>query len=291
MVVVAALGVVVAAPAAPAYPTGHVAKKCKKHKKKKKCRKGSAAAPTIPSTPSSVPPSLPNCPSVPQSSTGPVYIALGDSVAAGLGASCPANSYVNRLFANYQSTLGVTELLNVAQPGTSSGGIGGQVSSAVAKINDSSTDTKVVTINIGGVDALGSCPFGSDPCTDSFKTNFTSALSQLQGALGTDSGTESLIAMAYPNPYTGTGSPAESAWDAKMFGNPQALDCSDTGAEVGLNDAIDQVAMAQGALFANPYPAFTTGGQAFISSDHLHPNDAGYQAIANSFIAAGAPCT
>jgi lysophospholipase L1-like esterase len=266
-----------------ASPGASVAKKCKHHKKKrrkghkkaKKCKKHS------PSKPSGAP-----TPTTP----GPEYIELGDSISAGLGASTPANSFVSLLFAHYKSTLGVTSIDRLGQPGaTSASLLSSQLGSAVNEINGPS-DTRVVTIDIGGNDGLSGCAFGASPCTDVFKSNFTQALSQLQGALAGDPGDEPLIAMAYYNPESGVGGTPESSRDTQLLGAAKLLDCSDTGDEVGLNDAIAQIAGAHGALLANPYPVFKANGQAYISGDHLHPNDPGHSAIADAFIAAVPAC-
>jgi lysophospholipase L1-like esterase len=213
-----------------------------------------------------------------------LYVALGDSVGAGV-ASTPGHGYVDLLFSHYQSALGVTELSNRASAaGQDSGTLrtGGQLDAALADINDSS-DTRVVTIDIGGNDP---CPdFSSPACA--FRTNFAATLADLQAALANDPGNEALIAMAYYNPDVGE--PGEAGKDQALLGTPAELRCSDTGAEVGLNDIIAQEAANHGALLANPYPAFKATGQAYMSDDR-HPNDAGHAAIAQAFENAGEPC-
>src|SRR5918994_4907977 len=87
-------------------------------------------------------------------SPGGLYVALGDSVAATPWRP-PGGSYVDRLLLHYQSTLGVTQLSNRAVGGETSGSIrtGGQLGRALADIHASS-DTRAVTIDIGGHDAL-----------------------------------------------------------------------------------------------------------------------------------------
>ena len=89
-----------------------------------------------------------------RSSTGGLYVALGDSVAATPWRP-PGGSYVDRLFLHYQSTLGVTRAVEQGGRGETSGSIrtGGQLDSALADINAAS-DTRAVTIDIGGNDAL-----------------------------------------------------------------------------------------------------------------------------------------
>lgn len=269
VVMVAALGVALLAPSAPADPGAAAAKKCRKHAgkgkgKKKRCHK---------------------------KKRGPLYVSLGDSLAVGDSASSKSRSFVGLLFAHYRSTLGVTQLSNRGVSGeTSASQRGQQLAGGLADIRGRS-DTRAVTIDIGANDMiLGSCDFGADACTGTFKSNLGATLGDLQMALVADPGPEPLITVGYYNLFTGEGTMMESSLDSKLLGASVALNCADSGPEVGLNDAIAQVASAHGALFANVYPAFDAAGQSFISGDHLHPNDAGHQAIADAIIAAAAPC-
>ncbi len=224
-----------------------------------------------------------------------LYVALGDSVGAGYGASNPSTTgYVGLLYAHFQSTLGVTQLSNRSTPGQASADIrSSQLPGAVNDINASS-DTKVVTIDAGGNDwFVAHCNFGSDTCTDTFKTNFNQILAGLQSALANDPGDEDLIAMDYYNPNSGGGTygGGESTLDTVLRGQSQLLNCADTGSEIGLNDAIEQVASAHGALIADPYQAFKDAGRSYIYSDGIHPTDAGHAAIAAAFEGPRSPCT
>jgi lysophospholipase L1-like esterase len=217
-----------------------------------------------------------------------LYVALGDSVAAGVGASL---SYVDRLLPHYQSTLGVTLLSNRSRSGETSGSIrtSGQLASALADINAPS-DTRVVTINIGGND-------GSD-CNDrwadcAFRSNLSATLSDLSAALDADPGPEALIVMAYYNPASGLGGEAPSSgewwYERQLFGTDLVIDCEiTTGPRVGINDVIFQEARRHGALLADAYTAMKPGGQAFMAG--IHPNDAGHAAIADAFREASVPC-
>ena len=237
-------------------------------------------------------PALGNAPE-PASGTGQsssaLYVALGDSVAAGAGIS-----YVPRLFPHYQSTLGVTDLSNRAENGETSGSLrtGGQLDSALADINAAS-DTRAVTIDIGGNDALSlQCRGIWDSCP--FRYNFFATLSDLRAALDSDPGSESFAAMAYYNPASGLGGDgqpySEPFADRGLLGTDLAIDCQTTaGTRVGLNDVIYQEAGRRGALVADPYPAFKAGGQSFMA-DPIHPNDAGHAAIAAAFREASPVC-
>ncbi|MGH2976246.1 MAG: SGNH/GDSL hydrolase family protein [Solirubrobacterales bacterium] len=218
------------------------------------------------------------------------YVALGDSLSNGyVDSSQPATKgFVGRLYTGYQSSLLVNQLLDVAKDGESSTSLrnGGQLASGLADVN-AATDTKAVTIEIGGSEAFfgGSCPgHWTQPTVCPVRANLSYIVGQLTAALNNDPGTERFTTMAYYNPSSGTGSAASV--DKTLLGNNLKVGCSDKGLNVGLNDLIYQEAGKLGIAVANPYPAFKQHGQAYMSqtdSLHVHPNDRGYAAIAQAF--------
>lgn len=212
------------------------------------------------------------------------YVALGDSLAAGVGASSSSHGYVGVLSAALTASAGVTESFNYGQSGATSASLrGSQLASALARINDPS-DTTYVTIEIGGNDLLnGTCNTNWDEPACPFRDNFSDTLDDLLAALAADPGTATLATMAYYNPSTGRGSSAEADLDAKLFGANGIPNATDTGADVGLNDVILQESLSRGLPMADPYPYFKTAGQAWMSNDGIHPNDNGYAAIAQTF--------
>ncbi len=219
--------------------------------------------------------------------TGPLYVALGDSVAGQ-----EPGTYPNKLFPYYQSTLGVTQLRNWASIGGASSETirtEGQLGYALADINAPS-DTRAVTIDIGGNDR-GECANAWDTCP--FRYYFYLTLSDLKAALDSDPGPEIFAAMAYYNPASGLGGEgqdSEASYDRGLLGTDLVVDCEIfTGPQVGLNDVIYQEAGRSGALLADPYSAFKEGGQSFMA-DSLHPNDAGHAAIADAFREASPQC-
>jgi lysophospholipase L1-like esterase len=224
-------------------------------------------------------------------SSGGLYVALGDSLTGGTGAT-PGHGFVDLLFTHFQSTLGVTDLSKRTGFGMTSGVLrtGGELDKALADINGPS-DTRVVTITIGGNDTgLAPCDYFASPACP-FRANFSATLADLQAALATDPGEEPLIALAYYNPYVGE--PGEAIWDQQLLGVSRKLSCADTGnsAELGLNDIVAQEAAGYGALVANAYPAFRAVGDAYTGPGiDAHPNDAGYAALAEAFRNADSPC-
>lgn len=213
---------------------------------------------------------------------GGTYVALGDSVAA------PRGSYVDLLFGALQTEAGggLHTLYNRARPGEDSTSLrsSGQLARAIADI-DRPSDTRVVTIDIGGNDrdACGGPPPSWHLPVCPFAANLDRSLADLQVALKRDPGDESLVAMTYYNPASGTGTTQEQAYDNGLLGTDLRLSCAPSGdPRLGLNDQIACISSNRRALVADVYPAFKLGGQAFIS-DGLHPTSRGQAAIARQF--------
>ena len=209
---------------------------------------------------------------------GGVYVALGDSATSG---------YVAGVSEHFDQTVGINRTEDVSQGGATSGSLrtGGQLAEALGVINGG-TDTRAVTINIGGNDALGGCDYATDSC--GFRANFDAILTELDTALADDPGSEFLVAMAYYNPANGTANEAD--YDDRLLGDDLLLACEPADpAGLGLNDVIAEVTEHHDGLLADPYDAFKTAGQSFMA-DSLHPNAEGYAAIVEAFEGASAPC-
>jgi GDSL-like lipase/acylhydrolase family protein len=216
--------------------------------------------------------------SVAASAPARVYLALGDSLAYGVGATdvpeqptapSPRLGYVPHLsnFFRGASHGGITQTVNLAVGGETSATFisNGQLSGAVNTINEAS-DIQVVTLDIGGNDLLGllftpECADPrSKPCTDlvqaaisnfivdpidpSLPGTYPRILGALNGALSTDPSGARLMVMTLYNPFSGTGNTVyETAVDKALLGADGKVDCTAFGnplrtQDIGMNDAI-----------------------------------------------------
>jgi lysophospholipase L1-like esterase len=239
-----------------------------------------------------------------------VYLALGDSLATGVGATDPARlGYVPRLSDYFHGTAhaGTDTLLNVGEAGATSTTLvsGGQLTKAVAAIDDPTTDVRVVTLDIGGNDFLRLLAPGS-PCSvnpnsltcqqavtttlTTFAQNYTYILQQLTAALGREPGGGSIMVMTYYNFLSGTGNPLEATVNTVLLGADQKIDCGTPTATWGLNGIITCIGQQYGAVVADVYPRFVGKGPTLThvaEGGDFHPNNAGYAIIANTFMRGG----
>jgi lysophospholipase L1-like esterase len=233
----------------------------------------------------------------------PLYLALGDSVAFGVGASDRAvTAYVPLLYDLLREELSCRgsgrpgcrklALENLAVGGaTTTSLLATQLPVAVDQLRarnqdrPPNNDVKVVTIDIGGNDVFSvvpSCTAGPTPACialvqaslQTFETNFTQILGDLRAAAGPDT---VIIAMTYYNPLP-------SCQLAALAGLAEVVLEGGPGVE-GLNDRIRRISAANGVAVADTYgklaAADLVGG-----TDCLHPNDAGHRIIADVFAAA-----
>jgi lysophospholipase L1-like esterase len=115
-----------------------------------------------------------------------VYLALGDSLAAGFGANPAGDAYVPRVFA-YLRAAGrprVERVVNLGISGeTTSSFLAGQLGQALQAINDPSTDVRYVTLDIGANDILFNPQCFASPLSCPIEANLTTILTALTGAL------------------------------------------------------------------------------------------------------------
>jgi lysophospholipase L1-like esterase len=220
---------------------------------------------------------------------GGAYIALGDSISSGSGASSYSKSFVQLHLGYLESNgSGVDLVINAGVPGVGSKDlISQQLPRALAEIN-SSTPVKAVTIEIG----INDLPFAR-PCADSssaacpYAADLRMILERLNAALVSRDPGVKVQVMQYFNPAVGTS--GESEMRVRLLGSDLKIDCTASGAALGLNDLIHCIALEEGAVPVDVLPLFDAAGPAYIAADGMHPNDAGHLAIAMAFGGAATP--
>jgi lysophospholipase L1-like esterase len=218
-----------------------------------------------------------------QGSDVPVYLAMGDSLAFGVGAEDPASGgYVGRTHEALRESdryrdRGL-ELVNVAVPGARSADLpapGGQLERALTATEGRRIE--LVSVSVGANDLLALAAADSPCAVDAsgpecgrefsevmrgLQENLTSALAQVrEGA--PDAG---VYLVGLHNPFAGTG------------GTLEAL------AELGVqqvNGVIATVAAdaEPGVEMVEVFDHFQARGQEWIAGDGLHPSDDGHRVI------------
>ncbi len=225
----------------------------------------------------------------------PEYLALGDSLGVGFGASDPATKGYVPLFRDFlesESGLDTDLFLNNLSIGgaTSTSLISQQLSTAVAELEDrngdkkSKNDVEVITVDIGGNDVLAllslcaggvgtpGCPEAITSTFATFTVNFDFILDELRTAAGPDT---TMIVMTYYNSLVADGCPLNALaplGDIVLEGEPLLA--------AGLNDIIRAIAAAHGAEVADTFGHLSRDD---IQPDCVHANDAGYAEIAEQF--------
>ena len=218
---------------------------------------------------------------LPPEGTGGTYLALGDSIAAGQGASDASSSYVALVAGALRERFGPElEARSLAVGGhTTQDVIDQQLTAALDALRDG--DVRLVTITIAGNDLYqysADAPCLTDPSDPAcpLRDGLVGVEERLDLILGQlrEAGPETAIVIqAYPNLFSGTGHdferPAEIAFGL-------------------LNEVIIRVAGRHDVLVADPRLSFAgLGGSLTHTLDptpDFHPNDAGHRAIADAFL-------
>jgi lysophospholipase L1-like esterase len=246
----------------------------------------------------------------PAAAEKPVQLALGDSWAFGFGATVPSEGgYVPRLHTALQQQFDCSpsdnpkpgqgcdlELVNLAVGGATTPTLtANQLPSAVSLLESSNgnsnprDDVEVVTLHIGGNDVtnpiIAACLGGlSASCLAVIQSEFAAyradldpVLSALRGAAGPAA---RIVIGTYDNPiatcFLGTVPGAVQLADVVLEGAPPFV-------PEGLHDIMRDVAADHGVevaeVFGDLGPQDWVGG-----SDCLHPDDSGYQKVADAFV-------
>lgn len=236
-------------------------------------------------------------------SSSPAYIALGDSLSQGIGASdTDATGFVPLV---HKSLGDGYELINLSHSGDTSQDLldHGHLHQAIAEIEerngdgDEGNDVRLVTLEIGGNDLLrlyfslvvpGTCSsvetaLERAECVDplvsaleSFKPNLASILDQLKEA----DPSLTIVLLTLYNPFShlgGTGEIGELALEG-LPGTPFPD---------GLNDLIRaQAQQREDVTLVDLYPLFQGKTARLIAGDLIHPNDEGYRVMAEAVLGA-----
>jgi lysophospholipase L1-like esterase len=236
----------------------------------------------------------------PEPLTG-VYIALGDSLSAGNGASVMDEDAFVPLV---HEALGPNiELLNLGVPGDTSEDLlnGGPLDEAIRQIEQRNSDSvagnevAVVTLEIGGNDLLNLffdlvvpaiCPNLSDSLNtprcvnefektlDTYEPNLERILDRLRRA---DPDLPIFLMTLY-NPFSGKTPTLDELVELALEGAP------DTPFPDGLQDIIRAKADEHDVFLVDVYPHFEVKGAEYIANDIIHPNDTGYRVMADAVL-------
>jgi lysophospholipase L1-like esterase len=247
-------------------------------------------------------------PAAARTSTPTRYVALGDSLAWGDGASDPQATGYIALLADYFAGMphgGAKELVNLSVRGeTTTSFLEGQLAAAMAAIGDPTTDTRVVTLSLGGNDVGALLNDQSDVCLadpagaecrmlvaaalQGAAERLPVVVGSIMAALAADDGDERVYVMTDFNPFGGVGGPYEAAIDGVLLGADLRIDCAAATdpTMAGLNDIIACTGVALGATVVDAYPVI---GDHALALSHIgegtrdrRPNDAGYQLLAKA---------
>ena len=218
-------------------------------------------------------------PSTP-TATGPgdVYLALGDSIAAGVGASRPAERGYPAILAGYLDRLArkPVQRLNVAVPGETTASLlsGDQLASALRWIDAAGRNglrVSPITVTIGGNDLLraGQDPAAREAAVQQVRTNLRTLLDRLRSATLDEAGrpTADLVVTGYYDPTD----------------TPRTIEGTDGWWLATLDAAIAREAEQGGARWVDVAAAFS-GQEAELTwyPSDIHPTNAGHAAIADA---------
>jgi lysophospholipase L1-like esterase len=234
--------------------------------------------------------------------TAPLYLALGDSLSAGVGATgfSDENAFVGLV----HDELGPEfALLNLGIAGHDSHELieEGPLDRAVAEIeqrnqdDDADNDVEVVTLEIGGNDLLdllfdlvlpGRCPNVAEglqkpECVEALRETldaYEPNLNLILGRLREADPELSIFLMTLYNPFSGASPVLDELGELTLEGDPN------TPFPEGLHDIIRRQAEENDVQLVEVYPLFEGKAREYIAGDTIHPNDTGYRVMADAVI-------
>jgi lysophospholipase L1-like esterase len=237
----------------------------------------------------------------PEPGTRLLYLALGDSLSAGIGATDPLTTSWVPLVGD---ALGY-EVINRGIPGDDSAELlnEGSLDDGIIEIESRATDANpandvgAITLEIGGNDLLdiyfdlvipGDCPsvvesLERPACVEALSnalTEYRENLVQILTRLKSAAGDTPIFLMTLYNPFSGGASHVDQIGVLALEGQ------DGTPFPTGLNDVIREQAAATGVHLVEWYELFLQKQSQYISQDLIHPNDTGHQVMANAVIAA-----
>ena len=232
----------------------------------------------------------------------PLYLALGDSLSAGIGASDETSrGWVGLVGA----ALPGWELLNLGVSGDDSGELlfGGPLDEGLRQIEsraadgEPGNDVELITLEIGGNDLLdiyfglvfpGDCPsvieaLQREFCVSAFESalvDYRANLTLTSGRLTAAAPETPLLLMTVYNPFSGDASTIDELGVLALEGQ------AGSPFPEGLNDIIREVAAEAGVTVVDWYELFLGKQSEYIAFDLIHPNDTGHAVMAEAVIEA-----
>ena len=236
--------------------------------------------------------------------TAPLYLALGDSLSAGVGAT--GFSAENAFVGLVHDELGPEfALLNLGIAGHDSQELidEGPLDRAVAEIaernhdDDQANDVEIVTLEIGGNDLLdllfdlvlpGRCPSVEEglqrpECVEAFRETLDAYEPNLDLTLDRLREADpdlNIFLMTLYNPFSGASPVLDELGELTLEGDPN------TPFPEGLQDIIRRQAEENDVHLVEVYPLFEGKAKEYIAGDTIHPNDTGYRVMADAVLAA-----
>jgi len=236
------------------------------------------------------------------------YVALGDSLGAGTGASTAANDYVNLVYQHELASHPGLQLLNLSCGGATTGSVitgpgcsystGTQLGDAEAFLRAHAGQVALLTIDIGGNDVdgcIGSSGINAT-CVQNGLNAISSNLPKILHGLRAAYPTLAIYGMDYYDPFL-------DQWLTGASG--QAIAQESEQGVVALNNELGQIYSASGAAMADPATLFQTTNFALTgtyngttvpenvalicawtlmcSQNNIHANDQGHAELAQAF--------